>query len=404
MRGRRAVGAGVVATLLLLAACSGPQRGQVTGVPTDDPSDASTPSSPESSPSAVVDPEHATDPPGKVQTPLTLADIMVISSETLEPGLVKRISRLKGVAATTTISLNQVPIENRLYDVAAVDAAEYRRFTEARSAQLQPQWDRVAGGEIASHETLQGRLPLDSEGYLTIDAAADAPRIHVGAYAPQVPTIELVVNEKWGESLGMHEANALLISTQPTSPQSLQKPIQRLVGDDASVQMMDIASRLGLDPGAFQSVVLVGTYADAVGIFRYTVAGGRVIPDPAWVREHIVTETVPILGQVTCNKAMLPQLKAALAEIVKLKLADEIHPGQYAGCYYPRFIAGSTQLSNHAFGLALDLNVPGNQRGTVGEMDRGVVAVFKKWGFGWGGDWSYTDPMHFELNRIVSPG
>ena len=85
-------------------------------------------------------------------------------------------------------------------------------------------------------------------------------------------------------------------------------------------------------------------------------------------------------------------------------LADEIKREQYAGCYYPRFIAGSTSLSNHSFGTALDLNVPGNLRGTVGEMDRVVVSIFKKWGFAWGGDWRYTDPMHFEMARIVRPG
>ena len=45
--------------------------------------------------------------------------------------------------------------------------------------------------------------------------------------------------------------------------------------------------------------------------------------------------------------------------------------------------------------------MPGNQRGTAGEMDRGVVAIFKKWGFAWGGDWNYTDPMHFEMNAVV---
>jgi hypothetical protein len=61
-------------------------------------------------------------------------------------------------------------------------------------------------------------------------------------------------------------------------------------------------------------------------------------------------------------------------------------------------------LSLHSWGIAVDLNVPGNQRGTVGEMDRTVVAIFKKWGFAWGGDWNYTDPMHFELERIVRPG
>ena len=155
----------------------------------------------------------------------------------------------------------------------------------------------------------------------------------------------------------------------------------------------------------FLSASFAGTFADAVGVFRYNVlGGGRIAPDPAWVASHITTEVVPILGSVTCNRAIFPQLKAALQQIVTRGLADEIHPDEYAGCYYPRFIAGSTQLSNHAFGLALDLNVPGNQRGTVGEMHPEVVAIFKYWGFGWGGDWRYTDPMHFELREIRHPG
>ena len=112
---------------------------------------------------------------------------------------------------------------------------------------------------------------------------------------------------------------------------------------------------------------------------------------------------MPILGTVTCNKYVFPQLEAALQEVVDRGLADKIHPDEYAGCYYPRFIAGTTKLSNHSFGLALDLNAPGNQRGTVGEMDRGVVDVFKNWGFAWGGDWGYTDPMHFEMVELKSP-
>ena len=44
--------------------------------------------------------------------------------------------------------------------------------------------------------------------------------------------------------------------------------------------------------------------------------------------------------------------------------------------------------------------MPGNQRGVAGEIDRRVVAIFKNWGFAWGGDWDYTDPMHFELARL----
>ena len=69
----------------------------------------------------------------------------------------------------------------------------------------------------------------------------------------------------------------------------------------------------------------------------------------------------------------------------------------------PRFIASdpSEGSSFHTFGTAIDLNVPGNQRGTVGTIDRAVVKIFDRWGFNWGGTWHYTDPMHFELARIV---
>ena len=37
-------------------------------------------------------------------------------------------------------------------------------------------------------------------------------------------------------------------------------------------------------------------------------------------------------------------------------------------------------------------------------LDPAVVAVFKKWGFAWGGDWRWTDPMHFELAETRRPG
>jgi hypothetical protein len=147
---------------------------------------------------------------------------------------------------------------------------------------------------------------------------------------------------------------------------------------------------------------LTGTSAD-FGSFSYTyTADGSIQPDPGWVSQYIRTESVPILGSVTCHKLMIPQLRAALQQVVDAGLADQIHPGEYGGCYVPRFIASdpSNPVSLHTWGIAIDLNVPGNQRGTVGEIDPRVVSIFKSWGFAWGGDWGYTDPMHFELARL----
>jgi D-alanyl-D-alanine carboxypeptidase len=147
-----------------------------------------------------------------------------------------------------------------------------------------------------------------------------------------------------------------------------------------------------------------GSLAEAVGTFSYRwFDDGSVAPDPAWVAANIRTETVPILGSVTGHKVLFPQLRGALREIVARGLADEINPEEYGGCYVPRFIGRDpgNGLSLHTWGIAVDLNVPGNLRGVPGEIDRDVVAIFKRWGFAWGGDWAWTDPMHFELAALV---
>ncbi|MBM9459880.1 M15 family metallopeptidase [Nocardioides sp. zg-536] len=365
------------------------------GVPSDIPSDA-------------ADPDRAVSAPGKFDGTLYGDDLLVVSDETIDTELLKQVTGVTvrgkpGVAAYEQLSYGQFSIENKVFNIAAVDPGRYRAFTGQRSAEFADQWERLAGGEVAVAQRLQKDLPVDDKGYLEIGKHS----IHVGAYSPaEVDSVDVMVNEKWGAELDLPRRNAVVINTGIASPQAVREQIEKKVGKDKlSIIALDIVAQRGLDLDTFQTVVPVGSFSDAVGVFRYNpIGGGRIAPDPAWVKKYIVTEAVPILGRVTCNRHMMPQLKAALAEVQRRGLADEIHADEYAGCYYPRFIAGSSSLSNHSFGLALDFNVPGNQRGTVGEMNREVVAIFKLWGFAWGGDWSWTDPMHFELARIVSPG
>jgi hypothetical protein len=389
--------AAVAATVLLgagLAACG----------PDDDSGTTTTRRTPSPTATDAVEPTPSDDPTpgvGPRKGALRSADILVFSTRSLSDEIIERIGKVNGVRSVEPLSMAQVSIENRAINLAAVDPATYRNYTPVESADLQEEWNRVAAGQLAIVQQLRKRLPT-KHGILKLGSGRDAPRIAVGAYAPQVPQVDAVVNADVGRALGMPQDNALIVATYPLrAPQSVRKPIEALAGDSASVQILGP----DLDISVQQTAVLVGSVGNAVGIFNYTVlGGGRIAPDPAWVRDHITTEVVPILGAVTCNRLIFPQLKAALGSIVTLGLAHLIHPDEYAGCYYPRFIAGTTQLSNHAFGLALDLNVPGNQRGTVGQMDPRVVAVFEQWGFTWGGRWRYTDPMHFEANAIVNPG
>ena len=117
---------------------------------------------------------------------------------------------------------------------------------------------------------------------------------------------------------------------------------------------------------------------------------------------RIVTTDVPILGRVTCHRVMVPQLAGAMAELVERGLADLIDVSQFGGCWVPRFIASDPTrgISLHSWGIAVDLNVSTNHRGTVGDMDPRIVEVMAAWGFAWGGLWSDPDPMHFELAAL----
>lgn len=413
--GRVRRGARVAVAALLVATVSAGCDGSGSAAQ-DEPSEpgsstaSSSPSEPTSGPaspasSPTLDPAHAVERPGPRAGVVGYPDIVVTGSETIDARTIAAIKQIEHVQDVMPIALAQVVVQNRTLQVAAVDPATYRNYTTLGVAESQDIWDRVAAGELAIDKPMVKRLPVDGNDFVGLGSTEDAPAVHIGAYAPQAPLVDAVVNESWIPDLDMVAGNALLIRTGGAAPGTLKKPIeQALQGSGAVVQMTDSVARFGLDPDVVQTAVVVGTIADAVGVYRYSVlGGGKIAPDPGWVASHITTEAVPILGNVTCNKLIFPQLRAALEEVVARNLADKIHVDEYAGCYNARFIAGSTKLSNHAFGLALDFNVPGNGRGTVGEMDRDVVAIFKSWGFGWGGDWGYTDPMHFEMNRLVAP-
>jgi hypothetical protein len=406
-RGRLGIASAVTAVAaLLLAACgtgsSDPVAGSSTGsmAATSDPTGPSTPTDPTSSP--ATDRVHAVADPGPFRAPLHTADMLIFRQRPLSDAMVRRIKHVAGVTRVERFSLAQVSIDDHAINVAAVDPATYRNYNPDQVAQFQQEWNRIAGGEMAIRPQFRKQVP--KSGFVRMGTRSHAPRIHVGVYAPQIPQVDAVVNDSWVKTLGMRKDNALLVSTGIRTPLSIRKPIQRIVGGRASVQRMDAAARLGLDPSVTQTALLVGTTADAVGAFSYTVlTGGHIAPQGSWVSSHISTETMPIIGPMTCNTLMFPQLRAALDEIAARGLAKAIHPSQYGGCYVPRFIAGTTTLSNHAFGLAFDVNVPENERGTVGRINRDVVAILQRWGFTWGGTWRWTDPMHFELNRLVRP-
>ena len=121
------------------------------------------------------------------------------------------------------------------------------------------------------------------------------------------------------------------------------------------------------------------------------------------MQANIVTVTMPVLGRVTCNRAVIPQLRGAMQELQDAGLSRLIH--SYLGCYVPRFVnrIPTAGISHHTWGVAFDCNIDGNGFGQPPHQDPRLVELLQRWGFTWGGDFVVPDGNHFEYRRPAAP-
>ena len=277
-----------------------------------------------------------------------------------------------------------------------VDPSTFRAFTAEGTAGSDPVWQAVARGEaVVSHEAAKAAA-LRLGTALPLAGPAGQDDVRLGALATTgLPRTELVLDDDRARALGLPDGNALLLSAPDgTDPVVFAADVREVAGT-ATVDLLQVPAPVARLTG--------GEAAEDLGAFAYRYfSDGTIEPDARWVRDNIRTEQVPIMGTVTCHRLMLPQLRGALQEVQDAGLAGTLTT--YSGCYVPRFIERDPErsISLHTWGIAIDMDAATNGRGTVGTMDRRVVEIFKRWGFAWGGDWRYTDPMHFELTTILT--
>jgi hypothetical protein len=97
------------------------------------------------------------------------------------------------------------------------------------------------------------------------------------------------------------------------------------------------------------------------------------------------------------------QLKKVANELKQLPKKYHKYLTNIAGTFNYRTIAGTTRLSAHSFGVAIDINIKDTHywRWTknlnyANKIPKEIVTVFEKYGFIWGGRWYHYDTMHFE--------
>jgi len=148
------------------------------------------------------------------------------------------------------------------------------------------------------------------------------------------------------------------------------------------------------------------------GQFRYReLSGGRIEIDPQWIKENIVTITLPGLNQkVQVHKKAADKfikaftyIKNGTATINGKKVPLLSLVKTMNGTFVPRHVNWNPAngLSNHSWGTAIDINAAGHFRyvnPNIEPNDPNVILwekAFKPAGFSWGN--RYSDAMHYEV-------
>ena len=325
-------------------------------------------------------------------------DVLVKVAAPLPP---EQVQALAPEGQKVTFRAGTVNLGGRDVAAVGVDPSTFRAFTAEGTAEADAVWQAVAQGEVVASHALgeQAALELGSTLPVTPAGGGEPLPLRLGALATTgIPGADLVVDEGAAERLGLQPTTAVVVTAvEGKDPVVLAEEVRKVVGDAAQVDLLSPPTQ---NPVAFLSG---SNAAKAFGAFSYRYfPDGTIAPDQAWVRENIVTATVPIMGRITCHRLMVPQLRGALAEVQAAGLGQLLRT--YDGCYVPRFIARNpdNSISLHTWGIAIDMDAATNYRGIRGTMDIRIVEIFKRWGFRWGGDWKYTDPMHFELGALLT--
>jgi peptidoglycan hydrolase-like protein with peptidoglycan-binding domain len=114
--------------------------------------------------------------------------------------------------------------------------------------------------------------------------------------------------------------------------------------------------------------------------------------------------------RMTCHKLIARDLGAILAEILahygSVEAVRAARMDLFGGCYNYRAMRSGAMPSMHSWGIAIDLDPDGNPfvperpKNPKSSMPDAVVAIFKRHGWAWGGDWNKPfDPQHFQATQ-----
>lgn len=114
------------------------------------------------------------------------------------------------------------------------------------------------------------------------------------------------------------------------------------------------------------------------------------------------------IGRLTCHRRVADSLRRVFTAILhsygSVEAVGAARLDRFGGSYEFRRVSGTSRLSPHALGAAIDLDPEMNVLGmphdpAIGMMPRRVVQIFKNEGWRWGGDFERPSCAHFQATQ-----
>jgi hypothetical protein len=236
---------------------------------------------------------------------------------------------------------------------------------------------------------------LGTQNYATMDKGAysyGALQMHVGGLAdefqkathldPSLPENEQALND-WGlwyaSQHGFGKWSAVSGGGVPAPRRVAQSSLLNWLNPIGTANAAPMPGLAGGAPGA---------YGVPGAVMNYGGHGGVGAPGT-----NLVQVTTPDGKKYTINAAARDAFGGFVSDLEKTgyKIGS-------IGGFNMREKTGGHSLSEHAYGLAIDINPAQNAYGsTKTDMPANIHDIAAKWGLVWGGDWkSGPDPMHFQ--------
>lgn len=247
----------------------------------------------------------------------------------------------------------------------------------------------LAQGEVAITTAGQQFRDLDVGSTVVLTDQVER-RVVAVSDDPALDDVEFVVAQEDAAALDVRGRQRGLLTLAPDADaEAVAAAAADLLGRDAIATVRV--------PDGRPIVLSLPATKARFGEFAFKDLPGRdVQAGVSWIREHIVETTVPVLGRVVCHEDIIEPLVAVMEDLQANGLAGEIDPDLYGGCWAPRRINRNANLSRHAWGIAVDINVDFDAPGLGPIPSQGLIDAFARHGFRWGGDYPVPDNHHFE--------